>query len=339
MEFALRIIGLVAAATIAMSCSNGDGITNYQLTHSAPESKNSFVAQNGWLQVSGSQIQNQQGEQVQLKGVSSHGIQWFGKFVNEGAMRTLRDDWGLTVFRVAMYTGDGGYIANPKLKNKVYEAVDAAIKLGIYVIIDWHILNDSDPNIYKWQSKAFFQEMSARYKNDPNVIYEICNEPNGGATWSGHIKPYADEIISAIRANGANSLVIVGTPTWSQEVDKVIEEPLQQYNVSYAVHFYSGAHTQWLRDRIGRALNANISVFISEWGTSGASGDGGPYLEESANWMNFLNSSKVSWVAWSLSDKWETSASLKPGANPWGSWNDGNITESGRFIKSYMKLY
>ena len=40
-----------------------------------------------------------------------------------------------------------------------------AISLDLYVIIDWHILSDNNPNIHKEEAKAFFTEMAIEYKN------------------------------------------------------------------------------------------------------------------------------------------------------------------------------
>ncbi|EME75700.1 cellulase BglC [Bacillus sonorensis L12] len=146
------------------------------------------VAANGQLSIKGAQLVNQNGKAVQLKGISSHGLQWYGDYVNKASLKWLRDDWGITVFRAAMYTGEGGYIDNPSVKSKVKEAVEAAKELGIYVIIDWHILSDGNPNQNKAKAKEFFKEMSSLYGNTPNVIYEIANEPNGDVNWNRDIK-------------------------------------------------------------------------------------------------------------------------------------------------------
>ncbi|MCD1261315.1 cellulase family glycosylhydrolase [Paenibacillus athensensis] len=298
-----------------------------------------IVDQYGQLKVVGSQLQNQAGQAIQLKGMSSHGIQWYGNFVNKSSMQWLRDQWGLTVFRVAMYTAENGYISNPAAnKAKVKEAVQAAIDLGVYVIIDWHILSDNDPNIYKAQSKAFFQEMATTYGSYPNVIYEIANEPNGGVTWSGQIKPYAQEIASAIRAIDPDNIIIVGTGTWSQDVQDAAASPLAINNVMYTVHFYAGTHGQYLRDRITSAMNSGIAVFVTEWGTSDASGNGGPYLTDAKTWTDFLASKKVSWANWSLSDKSESSAALLPGASTTGGWTDAQLSASGKFVRDQMKV-
>ncbi|OKP95466.1 cellulase family glycosylhydrolase [Paenibacillus sp. P46E] len=298
---------------------------------------NSVVAQNGQLRVSGNQLVNQAGEAIQLKGMSSHGVQWFGQYVNYDSMKWMRDNWGITIFRVAMYTQDGGYINDPSQKNKVKEAVQAAIDLGIYVIIDWHVLGEKDPNIYKQQAKGFFTEMANLYKDYPNVIYEIANEPNGYATWNGHIKPYAEEMIPVIRSIDNNAIIIVGTGTWSQDVHDAANNPIAQSNIMYTTHFYAGTHGAWLRDRIDYARSKGIAVFVTEWGTSDASGDGGPFLAESKVWTDFMKDRKLSWTNWSLCDKTEASAALAPGASPYGGWSDGQLTASGKFVRDQIK--
>ncbi|MDP4181621.1 MAG: cellulase family glycosylhydrolase [Bacillota bacterium] len=298
----------------------------------------SVVAANGQLKVVGSQLCNSSGQPIQLKGMSTHGLQWFGSFANANSIKWIRDDWGATVIRAAMYTAEGGYISNPTTsKNKVKEIVQAAIDLGIYVIIDWHILSDNDPNLYKQQAKDFFKEMSALYGSYPNVLYEICNEPNGGVTWSQNIKPYAQEVIPVIRANDPDGVIIVGTSTWSQDIDAAADNKLTFSNVMYTCHFYAGTHGQSLRDKIDYAMSKGAAIFVTEWGTSDASGNGGPYLTDSKTWLDFLASRKISWANWSLCDKSEASAALNPGASVNGGWTDSNLSASGKFVKSNMK--
>lgn len=305
---------------------------------SSPDNNNTFVGRNGKLKVIGSQLCNQKKEPIQLKGMSSHSLNLFGRFVNTNTIQYLRDDWGMTLFRTAMYTEEGGYIKNPDTKKKVQEAVQAAIDAGIYVIIDWHILSDGDPNIYKSQAKEFFKEMSTLYGKYPNVIYEICNEPNGkDVTWSGSIKPYADEVISVIRKNDPDNVIIVGTDTWSQGIDAVEKDPLNFKNIMYALHFYAGTHGKELRDRIDYCIGKNIPVFASEWGTSLSNGSDGVYPVETTQWINFLDERKISWANWSLSDKAESSAALTPSANSNGGWTDSDLSESGLMVKYIMK--
>ncbi|MCY8720936.1 cellulase family glycosylhydrolase [Bacillus sp. S10C12M] len=291
------------------------------------------VSINGQLSLKGTQLVSQDGKAVQLKGISSHGLQWYGDFVNKDSLKWLRDDWGITVFRAAMYTADGGYIDNPSVKNKVKEAVEAAKELGIYVIIDWHILNDGNPNQHKEKAKEFFEEMSRLYGNTPNVIYEIANEPNGDVNWKRDIKPYAEEVISVIRKHDPDNIIIVGTGTWSQDVNDAANDQLKDANVMYALHFYAGTHGQFVRDKANYALSKGAPLFVTEWGTSDASGNGGVFLDQSREWLNYLNSKNISWVNWNLSDKQESSSALKPGAAKTGGWPLSDLSASGAFVR------
>ena len=286
----------------------------------------------GNLQVSNGRLGDSGGNPVQLTGMSSHGLQWYGRFMNQSSLRWLRENWGMTVVRAAMYTREGGYIDNPAIKSKVFEIVDAAIQVGLYAIVDWHILSDGNPNDYKEQAKAFFREVATRYGNTPNVIYEICNEPNN-VNWGRHIKPYALEVIDQIRKIDPDNIIIVGTPDWSNNINDAIQDPIQGSNLMLALHFYAGSAGGWQRSSIDQALSRGTGVFVTEWGTSLNTGSGGFYAKESQIWMDFLRDRRISWTNWSLCDKNESSAALNPGASSTGGWSDNQLSESGRFVK------
>lgn len=292
------------------------------------------------LKIVGSQLCDSDGKPIQLKGISSHGLQWYGDYITYDNMKYIRDDWGANVIRAAMYTDQDGYISNPAAtKEKVKKIVQDAIDLDMYVIIDWHILYDNNPNTYKMQAKAFFEEMAESYGNYPNVIYEICNEPNGNVNWSDDIKPYAEYIIPSIRAIDPDNIIIVGTSTWSQDVDIAADDPLSYSNIMYACHFYAGTHDEFLRNKIDNAISKNAAVFVSEWGTSDASGNNGVYLDEAQVWINYMNDKKISWCNWSLCDKEESSAALKPGTSPTKNLTDSDLSPSGLFVKKNMACF
>ena len=292
------------------------------------------VSQNGWLQVVGTQLCGETGEPVILRGMSSHGLQWYGQFASAGAVYALAD-CGANLFRAAMYTGEGGYLSQPEaMKAKLTEAVDAAIANDLYVIIDWHILSDGDPMAHAAEAEAFFSEMSRRYQDTPNVLYEICNEPNGNVSWNGSVKPYAQRIIRAIRAHSPKAVILVGSPTWSQDIHLAAADPLEGENLMYTLHFYAGTHGAQLRQRVDGALAQGLPIFVSEWGVSRADGSGGVFLQESQVWLDFLEARGISWCNWSLCDKDETSAALRPGTSPAGPWGQKELSESGRFVFS-----
>ena len=292
------------------------------------------VSQNGKLQVIGTQLCNEQGEPVVLHGMSTHGMQWYSQYASSGAIKTTAD-YGANLFRVAMYTGEGGYLSNQTgIKEKVIQAVDAAIANDLYVIIDWHVLSDGNPKDHIKESKEFFSAMAARYKDEPAVLYEICNEPNGNVSWKNDVKPYAQELVKTIRDAGSDGVILIGSPTWSQDIHLAADDPVSGENLMYTLHFYAGTHGKELRDRIDAAIQKGIGIFVSEWGTSRADGNGGVFTKESDAWLDFLDKKGISWANWSLCDKAETSAALKPGASANGGWKQSDLSESGKYVFS-----
>lgn len=298
--------------------------------------KNNYVSYNGKLKLDGTNIVNQYGEKFQMRGISSHGIQWFSQFANENSLKYLKNNFEANVFRIAMYTEENGYIQNNNLKDKVKEIIEIAKKQDMYVIIDWHILSDNNPNKHINEAKAFFDEMSKEYAEVPNVIYEICNEPNGNTEWNKDIKPYAEQVIGTIRNNSKDSLIIVGTGFWCQKVEDAASNKIIDYNnILYACHFYSGTHKEDLRNQVQNAINSGLPIIVSECGISAADGNGGIFKEEATKWFEFLNKNNISWIVWSWADKNETSALLKPGTDP-QNITDNSLTEAGIYIKEKM---
>lgn len=300
-----------------------------------------LVKDHGKLSVKGSQLVDKNGNNFQLKGMSTHGIAWFPDFINESSFKTLRDDWNTNAVRLAMYTHEyNGYCSGGDkayLKGLVEKGVNIATDLGMYVIIDWHILQEQSPQTYKSEAKAFFEEMSAKYKNYDNVIYEICNEPNGGAGWDNDIKPYAEEIIPIIRKNSPDAVIIVGTPTWSQDIDKALANPLDYDNVMYALHFYAATHTDWLRQRVKDCYNKGLPIFVSEFGCCDASGNGGNDFGQTKQWLELLDSCGISYMNWNLANKNESSSAFKESASANGNWKESDMNEGAIWIRKWFR--
>ena len=303
------------------------------------------VYYNGKLSVKGNQMVNECGKPVQLKGMSSHGLAWFPNCYTEESLTALVNDWHIDIFRLAIYTHEwGGYCmtGGQQWKSKddynafIDNLVDICGKLGIYCIIDWHVLNggSGDPNYTLDDAIPFWEYMSAKHKDDKHVLYEICNEPNGDRVTWAVVKKYADAVIPVIRENDPDKIIICGSPTWSQDVDIAARRPLEFKNVMYTLHFYSGTHTQYLRDKAQTALDNGLAIFVTEFGTTLASGDGGVYLDECNTWMEWMAERKISWVNWSFADKSESSAALLPGASSQKNWN--MVSESGQYIKDLL---
>lgn len=311
----------------------------------------SIVERRGALKVSGKKILDQYGTPIQLTGMSLYWSQWGSKFYNQGVVETLVDDWQCSVVRAAMAVDSsvGGYINKPATTlATIQKVVEAAIAKGVYVVIDWHEEMAID---HAKESADFFRMMARKYGNTPNVIFEIYNEPHNAdelldPTWA-QIKEYAEIVIPAIREYSSN-LVVVGTPTYSQEVDVAAEDPIDtaKYgSVAYTLHFYAGTHGSSLRSRANSAMSMGIPLFVTEWGTTTADGGqltgaskGKVYTTESTTWLNYLTTNKISSCNWSLTDVSEGSAALNAGADAKGVWDTlVDLSASGLYVRSQIR--
>ena len=265
-----------------------------------------FVEKHGRLQVQGNRIVDKNNQEVSLAGNS---LFWsiagdISDFYNADTVEHIATEWNSSIIRAAMgvqesWDAGRGYIDDPEYqKQKIRRVIDAAIDQGIYVIIDWH---SHEAERYTQEAADFFKEMAALYGDTPNVIYEIYNEPID-QSWPT-IKNYAETVIDAIRSEDPDNLVVVGTGFYSQEVDEASEDPINDNNVAYTLHFYAATHKQNLRNRAITALSNGVPLFVTEWGAVEASGDGAIDYEETQRWMDFLQENGISHASWSLSDK------------------------------------
>ncbi len=288
------------------------------------------------LSVSGSNIVNSNGEPVVLKGLSTHGIAWFPSYINEEFFHELKDKWNCSVVRIAMYTDEYGGFCSGGNKDDLLKLIDDGVNFatdsGLYVIVDWHILSDANPNIHIEEAKEFFKTVSLKYKDYTNVIYEICNEPNGNTTWND-IKDYANTIIPIIRENDDSSIIIVGTPNWSQVVTAAKNDPITDYdNIMYALHFYADTHRDSLRNTLEDAVSNGLPVFVTEYGICDASGNGAINEDEARKWMELLDKYNVSSITWNISNKEETSAIFKSSCTKKSGFTYDDLSESGKWV-------
>ncbi|MCL1954529.1 MAG: glycoside hydrolase family 5 protein [Spirochaetes bacterium] len=325
---------LVINSFLLSSCRENDRLL------SVDRKGRTVVERFGQLRVEGTYLLAADGKPVQLRGISSYGLQYAGKYANEEVLRWLRDDWNMQIWRAALYLSEGGYITQPSIKSKVIDSVEAALKLGLYVIIDWHVHMDQDPRMYQRYAIEFFAEMAQRYGSYPNVLYEICNEPNGRqTTWGEAVKPYAEAVIAEIRKYDPDNIIIVGTPTWSQDVDIAAGDPIQGINIMYTLHFYAGTHGEELRRKAQTAIDKGLALFVTECGTSQATGGGGVFEEKFLEWLSFLKKHQISWVNWSLTNKGEDSGILIMNADREGKghWTENELSQSGKFIRGILR--
>jgi endoglucanase len=303
---------------------------------------------NGQLRIDTGQLVNEDGDPVQLKGMSAFWINWTpgGDYVNPEVIEWLVDDWGITVYRVAIGVDpDDAYLDNPgRIMPMVTGAIDACIEQGIYVIVDWHAHDNLD---YGVEEGAFFKGIAETYGDCPNIIYEVWNEPLE-ENWSREIQPFCTNLIdNAIRPIDTDNIILVGTSSWSQDVDQCVSKPIDDVNTMYVLHFYAGTHGASLRGKAETALNAGLPLFVSEWGTSTSNGgavdgvnDNTVYYDLSDTWISWMDDHTLSWCNWSLSDKDESSAALMPDAPADPSvtpWTDTHLSPAGEYVRGKIR--
>ncbi len=293
------------------------------------------VKEHGRLSVKGTNLVNEQGKVVIMRGVSYGWHNWWPRFYNEKSVQWLRDDWKCMVVRAAMGVGpQKSYLDQPEWSKKTIEAVvRGAIENNVYVIIDWH-----SHELRLEESKAFFSDMAARYGAFPHVIYEIFNEPVRDS-WAD-VKQYSIEVIKSIREHDPDNVILVGSPHWCQDVHLVADDPISGFdNLMYTMHFYAGTHRQFLRDRCNYALRKGIPLFVSESAGMEASGNGPIDDEEWKIWRDWMFENNISWITWSISDKNETCSMLLPQASSEGNWKESDLKESGKKTRSLLREF
>lgn len=289
----------------------------------------------GQLQVKGTQLCAADGNPVQLRGVSFGWHNMWPRFYNRHAVSWLVKDWHVSVVRAAMGIQIAcNYLERPQWSEQTIQAVvDAAIREGIYVVIDWHA-----HQMHQKEAAEFFGRMAEKYGKYPNVIYEIYNEPVDHS-WE-ELKLYAAECIQAIRRHDPDNIVLVGCPHWDQDIHLVADSPLRGFtNIMYTVHFYAGTHGAELRERTLDALRRGVPIFISECGSSEASGDGKLDVDSWNTWIQTLEAHRLSWIKWSISDKFETCSMLYPMASPYGKWKPSDLSPGGTLGRETLRRY
>jgi aryl-phospho-beta-D-glucosidase BglC (GH1 family) len=307
---------------------------------------------------------------VQIRGVSFgwSNTGWESeRFYRADAVEAMAKDWKAEVVRAAygvasLEFSNATAVAN---RERVEIVIDAAIENDIYVIIDFHSHNAHNE---VQQAKDFFAYMAEKYGKNDHVIFEIYNEPicsAGGnscaaaarTSWQ-EIKTYAEAVIPVIRQHSDN-LILVGTPEWSQRVESVIGNAIDDKNVGYVLHFYSASHSlsSWLNN-INNAISNRLPIFVTEYGTTTADGGCSPTVSSGCNpdnynshnaarsneWHSYMDEKKISSAAWNINDKYEGSAffgTVQRGFDfqP-ASWSDTTkMTESGKYIFKKLNEY
>ncbi|MEE1940154.1 glycoside hydrolase family 5 protein [Streptomyces sp. TRM 70361] len=302
------------------------------------------VAANGPLEVCGVRLCNSHGTAVQLRGMSTHGTQWYAQCVTDGSLDALATDWRADVLRVSTYVQEDGYETDPRrFTDLVHRIVEQASDRGLYVIVDWHMLSPGDPHHNLERARTFFAEIAERHRDRPNVLYEIANEPNG-VGWN-RIRDYAEQVVPVIRDRDPDGVVLVGTRAWSSlgvsegaDEQEIVDAPVRADNIMYTFHFYAASHREEYLATLSRAAD-RLPVFVTEFGTQDYSGEGANDFAMAQRYLDLMEQKKISWVNWNFSDDHRSGAVFRPGtcAADSGWAGTSSLKEAGVWIRDRIR--
>ena len=246
------------------------------------------------LHVAGNQLQTPDGKSVWLQGLALPSMEWSAG--GENILKSIEmglGTWKANCIRLCLrehfwigkgpYQNDGGM----HYRQLVEDAINACAAHGAYIVLDLH-----DYRTPREKHAAFWQDVAARYKNHPAVIFELLNEPhdipwevwrNGGPVTDKKKDGDAltenkeelasfesigmQKLVDVIRATGAKNLIIAGGLDWGYDLTGILEgfalsDPTGN-GIMYSSHVYP-----WKSDWQGKflALAAKYPLFIGEVG-------------------------------------------------------------------------
>ena len=221
-------------------------------------------------------------------------------------------------------------------------AVDYATSKGLYVIIDYHQIDNVTTGTSGTDAVTFWTAIAPVFASYTNVLYEAFNEPIDSSIAGGYNQAFqtvAQSWVNAIRSGAPKNVIVVGSPSWSQHPEGAIKYPLTGGNLVFTAHIYPGnfpGKANAFQNNVATAI-AQVPVFITEWGYQ--IGTASPYnnlLTPDDTWVrslqSFVNGNGASWTAWVADPSWGPPMFTEAdgGASTYG------LTDFGTFVQNWL---
>jgi hypothetical protein len=309
------------------------------------------VAPGGYY-VNGNSVCTADGQLHLFHGVARPSMEWSasGEYVSAADFMAMAS-WKANIVRIAL--NQDYWLSQSPIHNAGYQAlVDNAVQwaeaAGMDVILDLHwsdrgTLGSCTTMCQQLMADAnsitFWSEVATRYKGDGRVLFELYNEPHdvtwpiwksGGMTSQGWMAAGMQQLYDAIRAAGADNLVIAGGLSFAYDLTGVPASRINGYNIMYATHPYNNSASKspgaW--DMNWGFLTATDPVVVTEFGDSNASC---PSMY-SSEVIAYADTHAASWTAWA----WYPGGCKFPAII--SDWN-ATPTNSGMVVKTALAGY
>lgn len=316
----------------------------------------------GALHKNGINIVDENNNPVVLNGIGTHYLLDYDGLHTYDSIETLKY-YGINCLRITAYTADHnmrlsggndglawkfcyGYITKKEETKAVIESlVDICSNLGMYCIIDWHILAGQQAANIATEMNEFFTYFSTKYANNPHVIYELLNEPF--ANTAAELATTMKNAYDIIRANNPTAVIVTGIGSDESSAMVNVLNSNGMSDVFVSRHFYQTGTGGDLSYLVQEEYDANFPMFYTEWGNSDANGAGEYFDTYSQALMDKMHSLNRSNCCWKFTYQNMTTAVLNwsllaqdGNGYKYGGFNDVELSHNGKFYfgnyQSYM---
>lgn len=217
-------------------------------------------------------FQTPDGKRVNLKGVSLCSLEWHEPLKQMEQVISSPQKWNVNILRLPVQVKEWDRIgADGYIKAYLDPAVQMCRSKNMYCIVDWHEIGAWDDPVHVKKLEDFWERIAPRYATDRNIIYEIFNEPTdpkhktreNWLLW----KKQMDKWVRDIRKDAPHTLLLIGSPHWSQMPSFAVDDPIAGKNLAYVMHLYPNYPVKdW--DRLFGQAAEKIPVILTEWGWS-----------------------------------------------------------------------
>ena len=273
------------------------------------------------LHVEGIKLVNASGKEVKLRGANIASFEWspFGEQVLT-SVDTLIDNWKANCVRLPIsheywlgmpkaWAGDGPVA----YQNRIDAVVKRVTEKKCYIILDNHsYMLPNDDQFRFWKSIA------AKYKNHPNVLFDMLNEPkdctwdqwkNGGTITGKFPQTTTDVTITSkgmqallktIRVTGAKNIIVAGGIDWGSDLSGIVNgyalSDSAGNGIMYSSHIYPW-HTA-VRDQFVGNIIGKYPILIGEMGQDSIHKAPLGYSSWTAWMLDWIERNKLNVTAW-----------------------------------------